>query len=151
MSDEAVLAAGTVVKYSLTVGQSDFSAEKEVEGVISIGAVGEMSEAKERTVLKDKSKKYGAGMKDAPDKTIKFQRYPLNADQNAFVAAAIANKTVMIEVEYEAPVGASKGEVAVMEFKLLGFEKDDVTGEDWQMGTINAKQNSVEWTDAVPV
>lgn len=151
MSDEAILAAGTVVKFSLTVGQTDFSAEKEIEGVISIGAVGEMSEAKERTVLKDKTKKYGAGMKDAPDKTIKFQRYPLNADQNAFVAAAIANETVMIEVEYEAPAGASKGEVAVMEFKLLGFEKDDVTGEDWQMGTINAKQNSIAWTDAVPV
>ena len=32
----------------------------------------------------------------------------------------------------------------------LGFELDEVTGEDWMMVTINAKQNSFAFVDATP-
>tara|TARA_R110002049_G_scaffold81910_3_gene208307 strand:+ start:2793 stop:3245 length:453 start_codon:yes stop_codon:yes gene_type:complete len=147
MADEATLAAGTIVKFDTELVAPTFA--KFIKGVISVGSVGEMAESKERTVLADTSKKYGAGMKDAPDKTIKGQHYALNADQKAFLTAAKNNETVMVQVEYPAPVGADTGTIAKMEFKLLGFELDDVTGEDWMMFTVNAKQNSIEWTDAV--
>ena len=146
MADEATLAAGTVVEYATDL---DTPVYVELLGVMSFGALGEMAEPKESTTLKDTNKKYGAGMKDAPDKAIKFQMWALDADQKAFVAAAIATDTLLVKVTSPAPVGASTGKIAIMEWKLLGFESDDVTGEDWQMGTINAKQNSIDWTDAV--
>lgn len=147
MADEATLAAGTLVKFDTDLVTPTFA--KFIKGVISLGAVGDMAEAKERTVLADTSKKYGAGMKDAPDKSIKGQLYALDADQQAFLQAAKDNVTIMVKVEYPAPVGASTGVIAEMEFKLLGYELDDVTGEDWMMFTVNAKQNSIVWTDAV--
>lgn len=148
MADEAVLAAGTLVEYSLDLDTPVFV---ELEGVMSLGAVGEMAEAKERTVLKDTVKKYGAGMKDSPDKSIKGQHYALNTNQQAFLAAAKATGTVLVRVTYPAPEGGSTGMIAEMEFKLLGFELDDVAGEDWMMFTVNAKQNSISWTDATAV
>ena len=147
MADEAQLAAGTIVEFDSVLDTPTFP--DELLGVMSFGALGEMAESKERTTLKDTTKQYGAGMKDAPDKSIKFQIYALDTEQKAFIAAAIATGTLKIKVTYPTPVGADSGRVAIMEWKLLGFESDDVTGEDWQMGTINAKQNSIAWTDAV--
>ena len=146
MADEATLAAGTVVEYATDL---DTPVYVELLGVMGFGAIGEMAEAKERTTLKDTVKKYGAGMKDSPDKSIKFQIWALDNKQKAFIAAAIATSTLSIKVTYPAPVGADTGKIATMEWKLLGFEADDVSGEDWQMGTINAKQNSIVWTEAV--
>lgn len=147
MSDQAQLAAGTVATFSTVLDIPVY--DKTITGLLSLGAVGKMSEAKERTTLADLTKQYGAGMSDSPDKTLKMQRYDLDVDQNALIAAAIANDTIMVEVQFPAPKGASAGAKAVMEFKLLGYELDDVTGEDWRMATINAKQNSIAWTDAV--
>lgn len=147
MADEAELAAGTIVEFDSELTTPTYP--DELLGVMSFGALGEMAEPKERTTLKDTTKQYGAGMKDAPDKTIKLQIYALNTEQKAFIAHAIANDTLKIRVTYPAGVGMQSGRIAEMEWKLLGFESDDVTGEDWQMGTINAKQNSISWTDAV--
>lgn len=146
MADEAELAAGTTVEFDEELVTPTF--DDELLGVMSFGALGDMAEPKENTTLKDTTKKYGAGMKDAPDKSIKFQIYAMNVEQKAFIAAAIATKTLKIKVTYPAPTGATTGRIAEMEWKLLGFESDDVTGEDWQMGTINAKQNTITWTDA---
>lgn len=145
MADEAILAAGTKVEFSASVDTPVF---KELVGVMSLGAVGEMAEAKERTTLRDTTKQYGAGMKDAPDKSIKGQHYALNTDQQEFLQLAKDAKTVLIRVTYPTPEGATSGAVAEMEFKLLGFELDDVTGEDWMMFTVNAKQNTFNFTNA---
>tara|TARA_R110000744_G_scaffold380568_1_gene503251 strand:- start:33256 stop:33708 length:453 start_codon:yes stop_codon:yes gene_type:complete len=147
MADEATLAAGTIVKFDTLLVSPTFA--KLIAGILSMGAVGDMAEAKERTVLADTSKKYGAGMKDAPDKSIKGQLYALDVNQQAFLQLAKDNATIMVKVEYPTPVGADTGVTATMEFKLLGYELDDVTGEDWMMFTVNAKQNSIVWTDAV--
>lgn len=150
MSDEALLAAGTVAKFTTTLADP-LVYDKTMKGLISLGAVGKMSEPKERTVLADTEKKYGAGMEDAPDKTLKMQHYPLNLDQQALITAAKEKKTIYVEVQYPTPEGGTAGAKAEMEFKLLGFELDDVTGEDWVMVTINAKQNSFKFTNAVSV
>ena len=149
MADEATLAAGTKVEFDTVLVAPTHP--DELLGVMSFGALGEMAESKESTTLKDTVKKYGAGMKDSPDKSIKFQIHALDVKQQAFIAAAIATGTLSVKVTYPAPVGASVGKIATMEWKLLGFEADDVTGEDWQMGTINAKQNSIVWTNAVAI
>ncbi len=146
MSDQAQLAAGTIAKFSTALDVPVY--DKIMKGLLSLGAIGEIAEAKERTVLADTTKKYGAGMKDAPDKTLKLQRYDLDLDQNALLTAADNNDTIMVEITFPLPKGAATPAKAVMEFKLLGYELDDVTGEDWRMVTISAKQNSIEWTDA---
>lgn len=149
MSDEATLAAGTVAKFSTNLVTPAY--DKTITGLISLGAVGEMAEAKERTVLADITKQYGAGMKDAPDKTLKMQFYALDEDQVAFLESANATDTVMVEITFPTPKGASKGAVVVIELKLLGYELDEVTGEDWMMATVNAKQNSFNLTKAVAI
>ena len=146
MADEATLAAGTIVEYDADLVIPTYG--DIIAGVLSLGAVGEMAESKDATVLADTVKKYGAGMKDSPDKAIKFQHWALDAGQQAFIAAAKANDTIMVRVTYPTPKGGTTGAIATMEFKLLGFELDDVTGEDWMMGTVNAKQNSFAFTDA---
>jgi len=149
MPDEAQLAAGTLVEYSLDVVTP---AWVELEGILSIGAMGFMAEPKDRTVLKDTEKKYGAGMKDAPDKTIKGQHYSSNTDQKAFLDACKLAKTVLIRVTYpDKPDSnpASVGTIAESEIATLGFELDDVKGEDWMMFTVNGKQNTIAWTDPV--
>lgn len=149
MSDKATLAAGTIVKFSSVIDTPVY--DKTITGILSFGAAGEMSEAKDRTTLADTTKQYGAGMQDSPDKTLNGQHYALDADQVAFVALANAKASIMVQVEYPAPVGASKGVVVEMELKLLGFQLDEVAGEDWMMFTVNAKQNSFDFTDAIAV
>lgn len=146
MADEATLAAGTVVKFSTDLQTPAY--DKTIKGVLSIGAVGEMAEAKDATTLADTVKKYGAGMKDSPDKSIKGQHWALDDDQKAFLTAAKNNDTILVQVTYPIPKGGTTGAIATMEFKLLGFELDDVTGEDWMMFTVNAKQNSFNFVDA---
>ena len=147
MADEATLAAGTVTKFSTNLETPIY--DKTITGLLSFGAAGEMAEAKDKTTLADTVKQYGAGMKDSPDKALKGQHYALDVDQKAFLAAAKAGASIMVEVTYPTPIGASKGVVVTMELKLLGFELDDVTGEDWMMFTVNAKQNSFDFADAI--
>ena len=147
MSDKATLAAGTIVRFSSAMDVPVY--DKIITGLLSFGAAGKMSESKERTTLADLTKQYGAGMEDSPDKTLNGQHYALDADQLAFVALAKAKASIMVQVEYPAPVGASKGLVATMELKLLGFQLDEVAGEDWMMFTVNAKQNSFDFVNAV--
>jgi len=145
MSDEAILAAGTLVEFSTNLETPVY---KELMGAMSLGSVGYMAEAKEKTTLRDTEKKYGAGIKDAPDKSIKGQHYALNTDQQEFLDAAEATQTVLVRITYPTPEGATTGAIAEMELALLGFELDDVTGEDWMMFTVNAKQNSFTFTKA---
>ena len=145
MSDQATLAAGTIVRFSTNLSTPSYTV---IPGVSSVGAVGLQSEAKEKTVLADTNKKYGAGIQDAPDKSVKGQYFGSDADQKSFLDACKAKTPMLIQVEYpDVPNGGTTGTVAEFEFQPLGFELDDVTAEDWMMFTVNGKQNSQTWTD----
>lgn len=148
MNEDAVLAAGTLVEYSLDLTTPVYTL---LDGIDSVGAVGLMSEAKEKTTLADADqKKYGASLQDAPDKTMKGKYYSGNTGQAAFIAACKTNTPMLIQVTYpDKPNLTGTGTVAVFELQPLGFELDDVTGEDWMMFTVNGKQNSIAWTDPV--
>lgn len=147
MSLEATLAAGTIVSFSLDL---ETPAYKVLKGAMSVGAVGFMAEAKEKTTLSDTNKKYGAGLQDAPDKSIKGQYYGSDTDQAEFLTAAKDRKTVKMKVEYpDKPDATGTGTIVEFEVALLGRELDDVTGEDWMMFTANGKQNSFELTAPV--
>lgn len=148
MSSEATLAAGTKVSYSTDMETPSWTV---ANGIMSVGALGLQSEAKEKTTLADTNKKYGAGMQDAPDKSIKGQYFGSDADQKAFIDACKAQTEMMIQVEFpDTPDATGTGTIAEFVFKPLGFELDEVTAEDWLMFTVNGKQNSdVAWTDPV--
>ena len=135
-----ILIAGTIVEMQTDTGW------QEVPRLTEIGAVGETSEAKEKTTLSDRIKKYDSGMRDAPDKNLKGQYVPVQKSgdpyfnehtlQQAFI------KRCRDEEEFNIRVKWPDGEVNGFLFKSLGFEWDAGNQEEWKMFTVNGKQNS---------
>lgn len=135
-----ILIAGTIVEMQTDTGW------QEVPRLTEIGAVGETSEAKEKTTLSDRIKKYDSGMRDAPDKNLKGQYVPVQKSgdpyfnehtlQQAFI------KRCRDEEEFNIRVKWPDGEVNGFLFKALGFEWDAGNQEEWKMFTVNGKQNS---------
>ena len=135
-----ILIAGTIVEMQTDTGW------QEVPRLTEIGAVGETSEAKEKTTLSDRIKKYDSGMRDAPDKNLKGQYVPVQKSgdpyfnehtlQQAFI------KRCRDEEDFNIRVKWPDGEVNGFLFKALGFEWDAGNQEEWKMFTVNGKQNS---------
>lgn len=146
MANESKLAAGTIVSWAGIGGTPAFAV---IPGVMNIGAIGLMSEAKENTTLADTNKTYGAGMQDAPDKSIKGQFWANNTLQKAFLDACKALTPMTIKVEFpDKPDATGTGTIGEFEIKPLGFQVDEPEGSEWMMFTVNAKQNTaVTWTN----
>ena len=139
-----ILIAGTIVEMQVTTGMT--TSWQEVPRLTEIGAVGETSEAKEKTTLSDRIKKYDSGMRDAPDKNLKGQYVPLqqSGDQyfNEYTLQQAFIKRCRDEEEFNIRVKWPDGEVNGFLFKSLGFEWDAGNQEEWKMFTVNGKQNS---------
>ena len=135
-----ILIAGTIVEMQTDTGW------QEVPRLTEIGAVGETSEAKEKTTLSDRIKKYDSGMRDAPDKNLKGQYVPLqqSGDQyfNEYTLQQAFIKRCRNEEEFNIRVKWPDSEVNGFLFKALGFEWDAGNQEEWKMFTVNGKQNS---------
>ena len=135
-----ILIAGTIVEMQTDTGW------QEVPRLTEIGAVGETSEAKEKTTLSDRIKKYDSGMRDAPDKNLKGQYVPLqqSGDQyfNEYTLQQAFIKRCRNEEEFNIRVKWPDSEVNGFLFKSLGFEWDAGNQEEWKMFTVNGKQNS---------
>jgi len=140
--------ADAVVSYDTSGALDAVSATTYVaiHGVTSVGELGLMAEAKDKTNLADKSKKYGAGMQDAPDKTIKGQAVPFQgADgvylaeytaQKAFMDVCRAKGTFMVKVEW------ADGETDEFLFKSLGLMIGEPKSSEWKEFSVSGKQNS---------
>lgn len=146
MSVDAKLAAGTKFRFTTDLVTPAYT---EVVGINSYGALGLTAEAKDKTTLADTSKKYGVGIFDAPDKSIKGYLEDDNVDQKSFIDACKAGTKMLIEIEFPAGAGQTTGLIGTFEFQPLGFELDEATAEDWLAFTIAGKQNSMDWTDPV--
>ena len=146
MSLDAVLAAGTITEYSLN---TEIPSWDVAPGITNIGALGLTSEAKEKTKLSDTQKVYGAGLQDAPDKTLKGQYYGSDPLQVAFLEACKNKTPMLIKATFpDKPTPSGTGTVGEFLFQPLGFELDDPTVEEWLMFTVPGKQNSlVTWTN----
>lgn len=141
MSQDVILVAGTRFEMQLPAGTW-----QRVPKMATIGAIGEQAESKEKTTLEDRIKKYGSGLRDAPDKNLKGQYIPKQETgeeyyddyllQQAFI------KRCRNEEEFNVRVTWPDGEVNAFLYKALGFEWDEATQEDWKMFTCNGKQNS---------
>lgn len=141
MSQDVILVAGTRFEQQLPSG-----GWQRVPRMTSIGAVGEQAEAKEKTTLEDRIKKYGSGLRDAPDKNMKGQYVPYQETGDTYFDEYTLQQSFITrcrnEEEFNVRVIWPDGETNGFLYKALGFEFDDSTQEDWKMFTTNGKQNS---------
>lgn len=128
---DAVLAAGTQTQFKLKGGDT-FTP---LPGTLAIGQVGEKAPLADQTTLEDTAKRSIAGLYDGPEKELKFQSYPTDEGQQAFIAAARANKIVVIQHIW--PDNAT----AEYEVVLLGYLRNETQGDKTIDFVVPCKQN----------
>lgn len=149
MSEDAILIAGTLVEQ-----QKPDGSWVRVPNVQSTGATGQTSEPKEKTTVGDTIKKFGKGLREAPDKSFKLQiikPQPVGSKfeddytlQQDFITRAENEEAFQMRITWP---DFDRRTFAV---QMLGYEVDDGTAEDWKMGTANGKQNSVVQKSIAP-
>jgi hypothetical protein len=141
MSEDVILNAGTTVEHQLTDGSW-----KRVPKITTLGAVGEQSDPKEKTTMEDRIKKYGSGLRDAPDKNLQGNYIPMqevgDEHYDDFLLQQEFINRCRNQEEFNIRVNWSDGEVTGFLFKSLGFQFNEGSQEDWKMWTVNGKQNS---------
>lgn len=141
MKEDVILNAGTTVEHQLTDGSW-----KLIPNVTVLGAVGEQSDPKEKTTLSDTIKKYGSGLRDAPDKNMQGNYIPMQESGDEYYDEFLLQqefiKRCRNQEEFNVRVNWSDGEVTGFLFKSLGFQFNEGGQEDWKMWTVNGKQNS---------
>lgn len=140
MAEDVILLAGTTVEHQTTGG-----AWKLIPSLTSIGEMGEMSEPKEKTTLADRMKKYGSGLRDAPDKTLQGQYVPKQESGDEYYADYMLQQEFLTrcknEEEFNMRVNHPDGEVTGFTFKALGFKFPDNNQEEWKLWEVGGKQN----------
>lgn len=124
-----------------------------VHGITDVGEIGLTAEAKDKTNLEDTAKKYGAGMQDSPDKSIKGQVIPFQGADGAYLAEygvqktfldkCRAKDTMVVKIEW------ADGETDEFVFKALGLMIGAPKSTEWKEFTASGKQNS-EVTNTPP-
>jgi len=141
MSEDVILNAGTTVEHQLANGTW-----QRAPRITVLGAVGEQSEPKEKTTLEDRIKKYGSGLRDAPDKNMQGNYIPVQELADEYYAEYVLQQAFINrcrnQEEFNVRVNWSDGEVTGFLFKALGFQFNDGNQEAWKMWTVNGKQNS---------
>lgn len=141
MSEDVILNAGTTVEHQLANGTW-----QRAPRITVLGAVGEQSEPKEKTTLEDRIKKYGSGLRDAPDKNMQGNYIPVQELADEYYAEYVLQQAFINrcrnQEEFNVRVNWSDGEVTGFLFKALGFQFNDGNQESWKMWTVNGKQNS---------
>lgn len=148
MAENTVLIAGTIFEMQLVDGTW-----QRIPRITQPGATGEQAEAKEKTVLEDDIKKYGSGMRDAPDKNLQGQYIPPQSAGDDYELDRVLQQAFIVrcraEEQFPMRVTFPDLERCTIEFKALGYQINDATQEDWKLFTINGKQNSrPKWSEA---
>ncbi len=141
MKENVILNAGTTVEHQLTNGSWAL-----VPDITTLGAIGEQAEAKEKTTLSDRIKKYGSGLRDAPDRNLQGNYIPFQETGDEYYAEYLLQQDFITrcrnEEEFNMRVNWSDDEVTGFLFKSLGFQFNEGNQEAWKMWTVNGKQNS---------
>ena len=121
----------------------------------STGETGSTADAKEKTTTEDRIKRYGTGLFDGGDKTLKGQWIPEQDEGSEHYADYELQKRFLDRAENteEMPMRLNypNRKRGVFTFKSLGMMIDDGTAEDWLMFTVGGKQNSkVDWSTPAP-
>lgn len=135
----AELAAGTEVGFDAT-STGTFTL---VEGIESFGAVGDETEAKEKTTINDTRVTYGVGLPDSPDMEIQAIYLKDDTGQTAFRDACKARTEMDIEVKW------ANGLTGTFKFQPLGFRVLETQANEWIKFAVTGKQNTdVTWVEA---
>ncbi len=141
MSEDVILNAGTTAEHQLLDGSW-----KRIPKLTTLGAVGEQSDPKEKTTLEDQIKKYGSGLRDAPDKNMQGNYIPMQEMGDEHYDDFLLQQEFITrcrnQEEFNIRINWSDGEVTGFLFKALGFQFNEGNQEDWKMFTVNGKQNS---------
>lgn len=141
MAEDVTLLAGTIVEHETAPGVWAVA-----PNLTSIGETGEMSEPKEKTNLSNRIKRYGSGLRDAPDKTIQGQYIPLQESGDEYYADYVLQQAFITrcrnEEEFNMRIKWPDTEITGFLFKSLGFKFTEGTQEDWKMWEVAGKQNS---------
>ncbi|WP_028471288.1 hypothetical protein [Neptunomonas japonica] len=103
----------------------------------AVGATGKKGGFVEADRLIDTEKKYIADMKDGEDKEFVFLDDPTDADLNAFLAAAEAEQTVIVRIEFP------NGRFANMDVALNGWSTQELDKGKPMMLVVSGKQNAI--------
>ncbi len=128
---DAVLAAGTQTQFKL----KGATAYTPMPGTLAIGPVGEKAPLADQTTLEDIAKRSMAGLFDGPEKELKFQSYPADEGQQAFITAARATQIVIIQHIWPDNVTAE------YEVVLLGYLRNETQGDKVIDFVVPCKQN----------
>jgi len=141
MSENVILVAGTTVEHQIADGTW-----KRIPSLTTIGAVGEQSDPKEKTTLEDRIKKYGAGLRDAPDKNMQGNYIPFQESGDEYYDDYLLQQDFIMrcrqQEEFNIRTNWPDSEVTGFLFKALGFQFNETNQEDWKMFTVNGKQNA---------
>lgn len=143
----AVLGAGSKFEFEVKPDVGDYTGTYIlVNGMQSIGAVGDEGEAKDKTCVNNSRKVYGAGISDSPDMEIPMIYDKDDTEQNKFTNACKARKAMRIRVTWP------NGVVGIFEYQSFGWKTNETTADGWIMASTKGKQNSdVEWDDGTAV
>lgn len=138
--EDVILLAGTLVEHEVA------GVWKLIPSLTNIGETGEMSEPKEKTNLANRIKRYGSGLRDAPDKTLQGQYIPKQEIADPHYADYVLQQEFLTrcknEEEFNMRIKWPDGEVTGFLFKSLGFKFPEGNQEEWKLWEVGGKQNS---------
>lgn len=111
-TQNATLVAGTCCFYRILGESQNF---KELEGVRSLGRIGETGSYVDQSTLKDRTKRYIGGVKDTEESTMKLARYFGDDIQQEFIDGVEQSKSMEFKVVYPA---AENGKQLVALFQI---------------------------------
>lgn len=135
-STYAKLPAGT--RFLFGALDAETGALKLLKDANAVGATGKTTAFIECGRLIDEDKKYMADLSEGPDKEFVFLDDPTDPDLQAFLAAADAQETVKVRLEFP------NGRWADMAIVLGGWSLQELDKGKPMSLVVNGKQNSIE-------
>ncbi len=146
---DVTLVAGTYVEwYDITTGTW-----KRVPRLTSVGETGYMADAKEKTTVEDRFKRYGVGIRDGGEKNFMGQYVPPQTEGSEHTLDQGLQQEwlnqVDMETEMEMRTTFPNLRRSTYTFQALGYKFEDGNQEEWVMFDAMGRQNGRPvWTDA---
>lgn len=146
---DVTLVAGTYVEwYDVAAG-----VWKRVPRLTSVGETGYMADAKEKTTVEDRYKRYGVGIRDGGEKNFVGQYIPPQSDGSEHSVDQGLQQEWIAQVDAEAEMQMRTTfpnlRRSTYTFQALGYKFEDGNQEEWVMFDANGRQNGRPvWSDA---
>lgn len=140
-ANTAKIGAGTTLYFQDP--DSDDLEDLELENAIDIGDTGEEGSFVDASRLKDTTKRFAAGMTTPPQKGVTLHDVPGDINQDKFLAAAKAKKTLAMKVVF------SNGRTGLFTLITAGYKVNKPDAEGLITVTVAGQQSGeTEWSFA---